>query len=137
MISTTLRLEGNLSYVRGKRRDEDDNLYRVAPLNNRLSLIYEQRALMLALESVLYASQNKVSDFNQEEKTAGYGILNLSGSYRLTPQLTLSGGVENLFDNRYEDHLAGYNRNGDSDIALGERLPGAGRNIYLAATLHW
>lgn len=137
IISSTLRLEGNLSYVRGKRRDEHDDLYRVAPLNNRLSLIYEQRAVMLALESVLYASQNKVSDFNQEEKTSGYGILNLSGSYRLTPQLILSGGVENLFDNRYEDHLAGYNRNGDSDIALGERLPGAGRNIYLAATLHW
>ncbi|TNE75754.1 MAG: TonB-dependent receptor [Gammaproteobacteria bacterium] len=136
-LSTSLRLEGTLSYVRGKRRDEDDDLYRVAPLNNRLALIYEQQALMLALESVLYASQNKVSEFNQEEKTPGYGIVNLSGSYRLTEQLTLSGGVENLFDNRYQDHLAGYNRNADSDIAVGDRLAGPGRNIYLAATLHW
>jgi iron complex outermembrane recepter protein len=36
-----------------------------------------------------------------------------------------------------DDTRVGYNHNGDSDIALGERLPEAGRNIYLAATLHW
>ncbi|WP_461481055.1 TonB-dependent receptor [Porticoccus sp.] len=136
-LSATLRIEGTLNYVRGKRRDEDDNLYRVAPLNNRLALIYQQQAVILAVESVLYAPQNKVSGFNQEEKTPGYGLVNLSGSYQLTPQLTLSGGVENLFDNRYRDHLAGYNRNADSDIAVGERLAGPGRNIYLAATMHW
>ncbi len=136
-LSETLRLEGNLSYVRGKRRDESDDLYRVAPLNNRLALIYEQHAVMLSLESVLYAKQSKVSDFNAEEETSGYGIVNLSGSYRLTPQLTFSGGIENLFDNRYQDHLAGYNRNADSDIAVGDRLTGPGRNVYLAATLHW
>ena len=136
-LSATLRVEGNLSYVRGKRRDEGDNLYRVAPLNNRLALIYEQQAVTLALECVLYAPQNKVSAFNEEEKTPGYGLVNLSGSYQITPQLTFSSGVENLFDHRYQDHLSGYNRNADSDIAVGERLAGAGRNIYLAATLHW
>lgn len=136
-ISDQLKLEGNLSYVRGKRRDEDDNLYRVAPLNNRLALIYENAQLTLAGESVLYAPQNLVSGFNEEKKTPGYGILNLSGSYRVTKQLSISGGIENLFDHRYDDHLSAYNRNGDSDITPGERLPGAGRNIYLAATLHW
>lgn len=136
-ISDRLKLEGNLSYVRGKRRDADDNLYRVAPLNNRLALIYENARLTLAGESVLYAPQNLVSSFNEEEKTSGYGIFNLSGSYRFSNQLSFSGGIENLFDHRYDDHLSAYNRNGDSDIAVGDRLPGAGRNIYLAATLHW
>ncbi len=77
------------------------------------------------------------SEFNQEEKPPGYDLVNLSGSYQITPQITLSSGVENLFDNCYQDHLAGYNRNADSDIAVGERLAGPGRNIYLAATLHW
>ena len=136
-LTDSLSLEGNLSYVRGKRDDSNDDLYRIAPLNNRLALLYKKNELKLKIESVLYAKQNKVSEFNEEEETSGYGIVNLSGSYQLTEQLSLSSGVENLFDNRYEDHLAGYNRNSDSDIAVGDRLAGSGRNVYVALSLKW
>lgn len=136
-LSDHFRLEGTLSYVRGKRDDEDDNLYRVAPLNNRLAVIYQEYGMELKAESVLYAKQSKVSSFNNEEKTSGYGIINLSGNYQLTHQLTVSGGVENLFDHRYLDHLSGYNRNSDSDVSVGERLPGSGRNIYLSLAYNW
>jgi len=132
-----LSLEGTLSYVRGKRDDGDDNLYRVAPLNNRLALVYEGHDVELKLESVLYAKQSKVSSFNDEEKTSGYGLMNLLGNYQLTKQLTVSGGVENLFDHKYQDHLAGYNRNSNSDVAVGDRLPGAGRNIYVSFAYNW
>lgn len=136
-LSDHFRLEGTLSYVRGERDDEDDNLYRVAPLNNRLAVIYQEHGMELKAESILYAKQSKVSSFNNEEKTSGYGIINLSANYQLTHQLTVSGGVENLFDHLYLDHLAGYNRNSDSDVSVGDRLPGAGRNIYLSLAYNW
>jgi iron complex outermembrane receptor protein len=136
-LSDHFSLEGVLSYVRGKRDDEDDNLYRVAPLNNRLALVYQGHDMELKAESVLYAKQSKVSSFNNEEKTSGYGIINLLGNYQITPQLSVSGGVENLFDHTYRDHLAGYNRNSDSDVAVDDRLPGAGRNIYVSFAFNW
>lgn len=136
-LSDHFSIEGTLSYVRGKRDDEDDNLYRVAPLNNRLALVYAGHATELKIESVLYAKQSKVSSFNNEEKTSGYGIINLLGNHQLSRQLTVSAGVENLFDHKYQDHLAGYNRNGDSDVAVGDRLPGAGRNLYVSFAYNW
>lgn len=136
-LSDHFSIEGTLSYVRGKRDDEDDNLYRVAPLNNRLALVYADHATELKIESVLYAKQSKVSSFNDEEKTSGYGIINLLGNHQLTQQLNVSAGIENLFDHKYQDHLAGYNRNGDSDVAVGDRLPGAGRNLYVSFAYNW
>lgn len=136
-LSDHFSIEGTLSYVRGKRDDKDDDLYRVAPLNNRLSLVYVGHATELKIESVLYARQSKVSSFNDEEKTSGYGIINLLGNHKLNQQLTVSAGIENLFDHKYQDHLAGYNRNGDSDVTVGDRLPGAGRNLYVSFAYNW
>lgn len=137
VLSGSFSLVGSLSYVRGRRDDSSDNLYRIAPLNNQLALQYEKNELRLKIESVLYAKQNKVSEFNQEEETSGYGTINLTGNYQLTPKLSISGGLENLLDHRYENHLAGYNRNSDSDIAVGDRLAGSGRNIFVALALNW
>lgn len=136
-LSDYFSLEGTLSYVRGKRDDKSDNLYRVAPLNNRLALVYINHGIELKIESVLHAKQSKVSVFNDEEKTSGYGIINLLSNYQLTQKLSVSTGVENLFDNYYQDHLAGYNRNSDSDVAVGDRLPGMGRNIYVSFAYNW
>ena len=136
-LSQQLSLEGNLSYVRGKDTQNNDNLYRIAPLNSRLALIWQGEKLSLTAESVLYAKQTKVARYNNEQESSGYGIFNVLADYKMADNLTLTAGVENLFDQRYQDHLAGYNRNGDSDIAVGERLVGAGRSVWLAATLNW
>jgi hypothetical protein len=52
--------------------------------------------------------------------------------YQAKPSLALevSPNTENLFDHKYKNHLAGYNRNGD-------RLPRAGRNLYASFTYNW
>lgn len=136
-LSHHLSLEGNLSYVRGKDTENNDNLYRIAPLNNRLALTWQGETISLTAESILYAKQTKVARYNSEQKSAGYGIFNLRTDYKIADNLTFAAGAENLFDKRYQDHLAGYNRNGDSDVPVGERLFGAGRSLWLAATLDW
>ena len=129
------RLDGSISYVQGQRSDANDYLYRIAPLNHNATLSYQQDHLRLQLESVLYASQGKVASFNNEQPTTGYGLINLRAHYDITRQLTLSGGIENLFDKGYQDHLAGYNRIGNSDVAIGDRMFGAGQNVYVAVRL--
>ncbi len=125
---------GNLSYVRGERDDISDNLYRIAPLNHSLTVGKHIGDLDLSLTSELVAAQNKVSSYNDEEKTAGYGLLNANLRWQATPQLQAVLGVDNVLDKNYEAHLNGYNRVANADIAKGERLKGMGRNIRVGVS---
>ncbi len=137
-LSNQWQLDGTMSYVRGKRRDTSDNLYRIAPLSARTMLSYTQSKWTVGLEAETVASQRKVSDENHEQKTAGYAVFNLSGSFQPAQNITLMAGVNNLFDRHYENHLGGYNRISDNpDLAQGDRLPGIGRSAYLGVNVDW
>lgn len=130
-LDDTWSLTGIVNYVRGKRDDIDDNLYRIAPTNTSLSLNYGNNNWRASVESVLYAKQDKVSKTNAEQETAGYGVINLRGTWQASAGLQITAGVDNLFDKGFRDHLGGYNRAGNPDITKGERLPGYGRNAFL------
>ena len=80
------------------------------------------------------ARQGKVSATNGEAATPGWVAANLWFGVDLGRAITLSGGVENMFDRRYADHLAGRNRVGASDVPVGERLPGPGRGVWARIT---
>jgi iron complex outermembrane receptor protein len=123
-------LSGLVNYVRGKRDDIDDNLYRIAPPNATVRLDYTTATWGAGVESVLYARQDNVSETNGEQETSGYGVINVSASWQATDRLQLAAGVDNLFDRKFRDHLAGYNRAANDDIARGERLPGYGINAF-------
>lgn len=123
-------LSGIVNYVRGERDDIDDNLYRIAPPNATFRLNYARTSWSAAVESVIYNKQNQVSETNAEQKTSGYGIVNLSGSWQATNSLQLAAGVDNVFDREYRDHLNGYNRAANPDISKGDRLPGYGVNAF-------
>ncbi|MCB2074781.1 MAG: TonB-dependent receptor [Novosphingobium sp.] len=126
-----LQFDATVSYIRGKRRDIADDLYRIAPINGRASLTYGASNWSVTGEVVTAASQRKVSATNDEQTSSGWVVANLWFDWRLSGALRVSGGVENLFDRRYADHLSGINRVRDSDVALGERLPGVGRGGFL------
>ncbi|MDP1875641.1 TonB-dependent receptor domain-containing protein [Phenylobacterium sp.] len=130
-----LRVDGVLNYVRGERRDVDDNLYRVAAPNLTLGLTWEAKAWSATLESRAVARQDKVSATNSEPATDGYVVLSAYGHWQVRPGVRLAAGVENLLDEVYQDHLAGYNRNGFGDVLLGARTPGPGRGAFLRLSL--
>lgn len=130
-------LDAILSYVRGKRDDTDDALYRVAPLSATLALSYTQPVWSVTARSRMVARQSKVSTTNSETETAGFAVFDLSG--RLTPwqRLQIDLGVANLFDTEYREHTAGINRVLGVDVAVGERVPAYGRSLYGKLTLRW
>jgi iron complex outermembrane receptor protein len=64
-------------------------------------------------------------------------VVNLRAGYRFDGGLTLTGGVENLFDKRYYDHLGGINRVAGGDVALNDKLPGKGRALHLRLAYAW
>ena len=129
------RVDGGLYWLTGERRDIDDHLYRIAPPSMNLALTHQQNTWSATLETVAFDEQDEVSEINSEQATPGYVLLNAHGDWRLSDNVVLSAGVENLLDHTWRDHLAGYNRVRDSDVSLGERLPGAGRNAFIRLTL--
>jgi iron complex outermembrane receptor protein len=126
-------VSGIVNYVRGTRRDISDKLYRIAPPNTSFRLNYQSVRWAASLESVLYEKQEDVSETNGEAETAGYGLVNVNGSWQATPGLRLAAGVDNVLDKEFEDHLTGYNRAKNPDIAMGGRLPGYGTNVFVRA----
>lgn len=136
-INNEWQLGGTVSYVRGKRRDTSDDLYRIAPLTARTMLTYVQPTWRVAVEAETVAKQTKVSAENSEDKTGGYALYHLSGQYQATDMITVSAGVNNVFNRKYKDHLGGYNRAAGSDIAVGDRLPGTGRNGYINVSVNF
>lgn len=124
------RFDGVASYVRGKRRDVDDNLYRIAPPNARLTLSWNGGGFNLFAQTQLVAKQSEVSVTNGEAASGGYALFNAGGGFTLGG-LTLNAGVENIFDKYYTEHLSGYNRIMGSDVPVMSRLPGAGRSVWV------
>ncbi len=129
-INERLSLQANLSMVRGERRDIDDNLYRIAPDNFLLALNWTGGNWSASLENITYAGQDRISVTNRELTTGGYSLLNLNTRFYPQENLEIGLGINNLLDREFRDHLAGYNRAFNPDIALRDRLPGLGRNLY-------
>jgi iron complex outermembrane receptor protein len=138
-INNQWSADGVVSYVRGKRTDVKDNLYRIAPTNARISVNYQasQAPLRVSVESIIYARQKHVASYAGESQTAGYGIVNLSAQWTVNNQLQVHSGITNLFDRYYANHLNSVNRNGGSDIAIGKVIPGMGRTVYLVAKMNF
>lgn len=131
-LSARWQLEGIFSWVRGERRDVDDDLYRIAPFNALVDLRYGRERWSVTLEGVFYAPQDRVSLTNGESESPGHGILSLYGQYHWPSSgITLSAGVENLLDNGYRPHLNGINRVSGSDVPIGVRIPGDGVNAFV------
>lgn len=130
--SGDFNLSGTVSYVRGMRTDVSDNLYRIAPLRANINGEYIRGKWTHRAEWQVAASQDKVSAFNAETETGGYATLNLRTRYQVQKNFNLSGGIENLFDRYYADHLGGINRVAGGDVAVGQHIPGAGRFAYMA-----
>ena len=82
------------------------------------------------------AQQHEVSSYNDEQKSGGWAILNLRTQWS-DSRWQLRGGIENLFNKNYHDHLAGINRVNDGDVGVGDAIPSAGRFGYVEARYYW
>ena len=104
----------------------------MSPLNSRINLYFQQSNWQTNLSLHAYAKQTRVSAINTETASAGYALVDWQADYFVSPGLVLRAGVNNLLNKQYNDHLGGTNRAKGSDIAVGERITGMGRNFYLA-----
>lgn len=133
-LTKELTLRGQLSYVRGIDRDNDDNLYRIEPLHGTVSLEHHWSAWHSAIELVWASAQDDVSAFHSEPTSDGYAVVNLRAGYTFREHLSVDVALENLFDENYADHLAGINRVLGSDVPVGQRIPSAGRSVAVSVS---
>lgn len=128
-LTDRVTIDGVATYVRGKRVDEPDKLYRLAPPNGSIGLSYATDSWSVGTRLIAYAKQDEVSAFNSEQSTPAYEVVDLRFKYSPLESIRLEARVQNLFDTHYQDHLTGINRAGGSDIPVGTRIPGAERSI--------
>ncbi len=134
-LTETLFLEGGFSYVRGKKDTDpsrnitDEDIAEIPPLKGRLALRFDTGIYFAQIEGLFQATQDKVDSDLNEQKTPGWGIVNLKvgGDYR---NFRLIAGVENLFDKFYYEHLS-YLRD---PFSSGTRVPEPGRSFYVNAS---
>jgi iron complex outermembrane receptor protein len=133
-----------LSFARGRNMDNDTNLYRLAPLRMTLQASHQNGAWNNSVAVRMAQRQDDVATYskpgtgaalNNELPTSGYAVLDWHAQWQATKGVKLNFGIDNLFDKLYYDHLGGVNRVSGGDIAVGARLPSAGRFAF--AQLEW
>ena len=82
-------------------------------------------------------SEMCIRDSNAEQKTGGYGLLHVRAELQPALGFNVGLGVENILDKNYADHTSAINRAAGSDVAVGDKVPGQGRNVYLTASYEW
>ena len=96
----------SLDVVRSKLVDPEINLPRIPPAKARVGLDLRYEGLSVRPEAVFASAQNNV--FPLETPTAGYGIVNVAGSYTIgRPHYAhiFSFNAYNLTDKLYRNHV--------------------------------
>lgn len=143
-----LYTQGSLAYLYGRNDDTGEPLNSINPLTGVFGLGYDQEQFGTLLSWTLVKKKNRVDDSNfnspdgvsSQFKTPGFGILDLSGYYKVTDDVTVSGGLYNLTDKKYWlwDDVRGYDSVGEAAVlspANLDRLTAPGRNF--AVNLIW
>ncbi len=100
-----------LSYAWGENRTEHRPLPQMPPLDARLGLTYEAPhwsagALWRLATAQHRVARNEGNIVGQDlGPSAGFGVFSLNAAYRLDPRLTLSTGVDNVFNKTYAEHV--------------------------------
>lgn len=116
-LSGKFSLVAIVNYTYGKELSGDP-LPLIPPLNSTFSIRYSNKNYFIQLEEILNAPQYRVSQRNSESTSAGYAVSNLRVFDRINEWLSISGGIENIFDKEYYNHLDWL------------KIPQKGRNIY-------
>lgn len=143
-----LYTQGSVAYAYGRNNDTGEPLNSVNPLTGVFGLGYDQDRYGTLLSWTLVKKKDRVDDSNfnspdgvsSQFKTPGFGILDLSGFYKVTDDVTVSGGLYNLTDKKYWlwDDVRGYDSVGEAAVlspANLDRLTAPGRNF--AVNLIW
>ncbi|MGH8465115.1 MAG: TonB-dependent receptor domain-containing protein, partial [Pseudomonas sp.] len=110
-LTSNWKADATLAYAWGKNSSDGKALPQMPPLESRLGLTYSRDDWSAGALWRVVAAQNRIAENygnvvgKDYEKSAGFGVFSFNGSYRVSQNLKLSAGVDNLFDKAYAEHL--------------------------------
>ncbi|NWC83515.1 TonB-dependent hemoglobin/transferrin/lactoferrin family receptor [Pseudomonas putida] len=139
-----LYTQGSIAYANGRNDDNGQPLNSVNPLTGVFGLGYEQPNYGGLLSWTVVKRKTRVDDTtffapdgqSSQFRTPGYGVLDLSGFYKVTDDVTVNAGLYNLADKKYWqwDSVRGYDGQGEAGVtqpANLDRLTMPGRNFAI------
>ena len=127
-----LYFQGGLSYTWARDDTLDKPLSEIPPLQGRIAVRYDNERCFAEVEGVFADDQHRVDSHLNEEKTPGWGIMNLKVGMKYK-RLDLFAGIHNVLDRQYFEHLS-YQRD---PFRSGITVPEIGRNFYLNLAYGW
>ncbi len=124
--SEKLLFTSDISYTRAQNKDFDEPLPQIPPFKANLGIKYENENYWILLSSRLVASQDRISTTFMEEKTPGFGTLDLRFGFEPYDGLSIGAAVLNIFDKAYYEHL---NFSYQNSSTLSGRIFEPGRNF--------
>ncbi|WOE80270.1 TonB-dependent copper receptor [Pseudomonas protegens] len=110
-LTSNWKADATLAYAWGKNSSDGKALPQMPPLDARFGLTYSEDDWSAGALWRVVAAQSRV-DLNKGNvvgkdfgKSGGFGVFSLNGAYRVTKNLKLSTGVDNLFGKAYAEHL--------------------------------
>ena len=137
-----LYTQGSIAYARGRNDDSGEPLNSINPLTGVFGLGYDQDNFGGLLSWTLVKEKTRIDESSlnipdgttSQFATPGFGILDLTGYYKVSDDLTLNAGLYNLTDKKYWlwDDVRGYDSVGEASVtspANLDRLTQPGRNF--------
>lgn len=106
-ITRVLRLSADAAYVYGQNTTDDRPLAQIAPLSGQVALDYRPGKWTLGSRVRAASRQNRIDDNSglDADKTPGWSVTDIYGSYAVNRHIKLQAGVDNVFDKYYANHL--------------------------------
>lgn len=144
-FASNWKASGAFSWVRGSNDTHGTALAQQPPHELRLGLEYDNQRFSVGGLVRLVGSQKRfdygkgsiVSNGFDHSASSGFAVASLHGGWRVNKQITLSAGVDNLFDRQYAEHLSrtGAAIGGYDNAPTGTRLYEPGRTYWLKAQI--
>ncbi len=141
-LSETLKLDGNLSMVRGDNDTDGTPLAQMSPLEVRVGATYDDKtwsygALLRAVadQDRYVANQGNIAG-RDISGTGGFATLAVNGGWRASKMTKLTAGIDNVFNKVYAEHLS---RAGTAVTGYTQttRVNEMGRNIWVKANVEF
>jgi iron complex outermembrane receptor protein len=121
-----MKLYSNSAYTYGQNISLHEPLPLISPLHGIAGVKYDKDKYDIDFDMHYATKQDRIAHKTTlEDVTHGYTVYNVSASYQIYKEIRLIGGIENLFDRYYHNHLSFGN------------LPNPGRNIYVTLRVNW